>query len=100
SEEIPEAIADGQFYDMQSLSSALIGLVLSGDVDREVAASAAPNRHDFLVLLSRAEKARAAEMQAADLAPQPEPEDNQPTVRIPPEPEPLLRMAAADVEAR
>jgi hypothetical protein len=40
---------------------ALIELVLAGDVDREVAAPAAPNRHDFLVALDRAEKARVAE---------------------------------------
>ena len=60
-EEIPEAIADGQFFDMQTLSKALIDLVLAGAVEREAAASAAPNRHDFLLTLERAEKARAAE---------------------------------------
>jgi twitching motility protein PilT len=60
-EEIPEAIADGQFFDMQTLSKALIDLVLAGAVEREVAATAAPNRHDFLILLERAEKASAAE---------------------------------------
>jgi twitching motility protein PilT len=61
SEEIPEAIADGVYFDMQTLTMALIELVLAGDVDREVAAPAAPNRHDFLVALDRAEKARVAE---------------------------------------
>ena len=60
-EEIPEAIADGQFFDMQTLTKALIDLVLSGAVERETAASVAPNRHDFLLTLERAEKARAAE---------------------------------------
>src|SRR5262249_60947452 len=60
-EELPEAIGEGQFYDMQTLSSALISLVLSGDVDREVAATAAPNRHDFMVAVARAEKAAAVE---------------------------------------
>jgi twitching motility protein PilT len=64
-EEIPEAIAEGMFYDMQTLSQALIDLVLEGRVEREVAATAATNRHDFLVLLERAEKARAAEEAAA-----------------------------------
>ena len=64
-EEIPEAIADGQFFDMQTLSKALIDLVLAGRVDREVAAAAAPNRHDFLIALERAEKARAAEASGA-----------------------------------
>jgi twitching motility protein PilT len=65
-EEISEAIADGQFFDMQTLSKALIDLVLSGAVEREVAATAAPNRHDFLILLERAEKARAAEAAQAE----------------------------------
>jgi hypothetical protein len=46
---------------MQSLPAALIDLVIGGHVDRDTAATAAPNRHDFLILLERAEKARAAE---------------------------------------
>jgi twitching motility protein PilT len=60
-EDIPEAIAEGKFFEMQTLSKALIDLVLSGDVEREVAATAALNQHDFLLTLERAEKARAAE---------------------------------------
>ena len=39
---------------MQTLSNALIDLVLTGDVDRETAANAAPNRHDFLIALDHA----------------------------------------------
>jgi hypothetical protein len=46
---------------MQTLSTALIDLVVAGHVDRETAANAATNRHDFLILLERAEKARAVE---------------------------------------
>jgi twitching motility protein PilT len=60
-EEIPTAIDDGAFFEMQSLPSALIDLVIAGHVDRETAANAATNRHDFLILLERAEKARAVE---------------------------------------
>jgi len=41
---------------MQTFSQALINLVLSGEVERETAANAATNRHDFLVALERAEK--------------------------------------------
>ncbi|HEY8628443.1 MAG TPA: PilT/PilU family type 4a pilus ATPase, partial [Gaiellaceae bacterium] len=44
-EEITDAIAEGQFFDMQTFSQALIELVLAGDVDREVAANASTNRH-------------------------------------------------------
>jgi twitching motility protein PilT len=60
-EEIPAAIADGSFYEMRTLSNALIGLVLDGLVEREIAANAAPNRHDFMLALSHAEKLRSAE---------------------------------------
>jgi twitching motility protein PilT len=60
-EEIPDAIADGSFYDMRTLSDALIELVLAGLVARDVAANAAPNRHDFLLALSHAEKLRRAD---------------------------------------
>jgi twitching motility protein PilT len=102
-EDIPEAIADGQFYDMQSLPHALIALVLSGEVDREIAAAAAPNRHDFLVMLTRAEKVHAAEAQAAARAPKPDDEDDPPAATAPEEPEPetapALRLVAADAEA-
>ena len=45
-DEIPDAIDDGEFFDMQTFSKALIRLVLDGLVDREVAANAATNRHD------------------------------------------------------
>ena len=47
-EEIPSAIEDGAYFEMQSLPTALIDLVLGGQVDRETAANAATNRHDFL----------------------------------------------------
>jgi twitching motility protein PilT len=59
-EEIPDAIADGEFFHMQTLTEALIELVLGGEVDREVAAGAAPNHHDFVIALEHALKARAA----------------------------------------
>jgi twitching motility protein PilT len=60
SEEIPAAIRDGTYFDMQTLSQALIDLTMAGLIEREVAANAAPNRHDFLIALSHAEKVRAA----------------------------------------
>ena len=55
-ESITEAIEEGSYFDMQSFSKALIDLVIAGQVDREVAADAATNRHDFLVTLDRAVK--------------------------------------------
>jgi twitching motility protein PilT len=57
---ITDAIAEGEFFQMKTLTDALIELVLSGDVDREVAAAAAPNHHDFVIALERALKEQAA----------------------------------------
>jgi twitching motility protein PilT len=56
SDEIEDAIADGEFLGMQTFKQALIALVLDGSVEREVAAAAATNRHDFLVALEHEEK--------------------------------------------
>jgi twitching motility protein PilT len=55
-DEITGAIAEGDFFQMQTFSAALIHLVLEQKVDREVAANAASNRHDFLIALDRALK--------------------------------------------
>jgi twitching motility protein PilT len=88
-EEIPGAIEDGAFFEMQSLPAALIDLVLGGHVDRETAATAAANRHDFLILLERAEKARAVE-EAAKVATAPITEE---------EPLPRLRLLDPDEPA-
>ena len=84
-DEIPTAIEDGAFFEMQSLPAALIDLVIGGDVDRETAAIAAPNRHDFLILLERAEKARAVEeaAKAAQCCEAPEEEEDElPRLRL------------------
>ena len=64
SDEIPEAIAEGDFFQMQNFTQALIELVLAGRVDREIAANSASNRHDFLVALERAVKADAVRASA------------------------------------
>jgi Tfp pilus assembly ATPase PilU len=58
-EEIPEAIEEGVFFSMQTFMKALIDLVLAGEVERDVAANAASNRHDFLIALDRALKEQA-----------------------------------------
>jgi twitching motility protein PilT len=90
-EEITDAIAEGQFFDMQTFSQALIELVLAGDVDREVAANASTNRHDFLVALEQALKRQAAgvatDRPVSEMEPQVEPGE---------EPMPELRIAGQD----
>jgi twitching motility protein PilT len=90
-EEITDAIAEGQFFDMQTFSQALIELVLAGDVDREVAANASTNRHDFLVALEQALKRQAAGVETdrpvSEMEPQVEPGE---------EPMPELRIAGQD----
>ena len=72
-DEIHDAIDEGEFFDMQTFSQALIQLVVTGEIDREVAANAATNRHDFLVALERAEKQQVADQRAAEEAAKPEP---------------------------
>ena len=67
-EEIEDAIADGEYFQMQTFRQALIGLVLSGQIDREVAANASTNRHDFLVALENALKRQAHEARLAEAA--------------------------------
>jgi twitching motility protein PilT len=67
-EEIPEAIAEGEFFQMQTFSKALIELVLADLVDRETAANAATNRHDFEIALEHALKSRAALRAAPEAA--------------------------------
>src|SRR5690348_14122097 len=92
-EGIPDAIAEGQFFDMQSFTHALIEHVVSGEVDQEVAANAATSRHDFLVDLDRALKQKTAEDRQAgrndaeqEAAPEPEaapdPEPDMPALRL------------------
>ena len=64
-DEIHDAIEEGEFFEMQTFSKALIDLVVAGQVDQEIAANASTNRHDFLVALERALKQQAADERAA-----------------------------------
>ncbi|HLX20792.1 MAG TPA: PilT/PilU family type 4a pilus ATPase [Gaiellaceae bacterium] len=93
-DEITDAVAEGEYFGMQTFSRALIAHVLSGAVDREVAANASTQRHDFLVALERAEKRHRADAAAVE-APAPaavslqageelEPEEPHPGLRIVP----------------
>jgi twitching motility protein PilT len=61
SDEIVDAIAEGSFFKMQTFTQALIELVVSGEVEPELAANAASNRHDFLVELDHALKQQAVD---------------------------------------
>jgi twitching motility protein PilT len=79
SDEITDAVAEGEYFGMQTFTQALIEHVLSGAVDAEVAANASTHRHDFLVTLERATKQRRAEDAAAAAPPPaPEPEEEPP----------------------
>jgi twitching motility protein PilT len=67
-DEITDAVAEGDFFQMQTFTQALIEHVLSGKVDDEIAANAATNRHDFLVSLEQARKRQRADLAAAEEA--------------------------------
>jgi twitching motility protein PilT len=92
-DEISDAIAEGEFFQMQTFTQALIEHALSGRVDEDVAANAATNRHDFLVSLEQASKRkRAADaadalVEATPAPVEPPPPTQLPTVPMPPEPE-------------
>ena len=93
-EEISDAIAEGQFFEMQTFAQALIELVVAGEVDREVAANASTNRHDFLVELDQALKRKAAGVETdrpVSAMAEPEPEPGGPAQQ----PMPNLRIAAS-----
>ncbi len=90
-EEITDAIAEGQFFDMQTFSQALIELVVAGEVDRETAANAATNQHDFLVSLDQALKRKAAGVITDRPVSEAEPEPPKPSEQ----PMPGLRVAGA-----
>jgi twitching motility protein PilT len=86
-EEIPDAIEEGSFFQMQTFELALIDLVLAGEIDREVAANAATNQHDFSVALEHALKRQAAGVTREDELPQaaaPEEEEPMPSLRVVP----------------
>src|SRR6266436_5562843 len=83
-DEISDAIAEGEFFQMQTFTQALIEHALSGRVDEEVAANAATNRHDFLVSLEQASKRkRAADAADALAEATPAPADPPPTAELP-----------------
>src|SRR5258705_4295090 len=90
-EEITDAIAEGEFFKMQTFQKALIHKVLDGTIDRDVAANASSSRHDFMVALEHAEKSQAAGLDhnasSSAMIEEPEPEVPEP------EPEFELRLA-------
>jgi twitching motility protein PilT len=88
-EAITDAIEEGSFFDMQTFTKALIDLVVAGQVDQEVAANAASNRHDFLVTLERAMKQKKADV-AADEKQKQEEEKRETEPEVP-----TLRLAQA-----
>ena len=90
-EEITDAITEGQFFDMQTFTQALIELVVAGEVDRETAANASTNQHDFLVSLDQALKRKAAGVKTDRPVSEAEPEPPKPDQQ----PMPGLRIAGA-----
>jgi twitching motility protein PilT len=68
-EGITDAIEDGAFHHMQSFSQHLVQLVVGGVVEREVAAAAATNRHDFEIAVERALREQQAAAEEPDAAP-------------------------------
>src|SRR5213080_285899 len=89
-ESITDAIEEGAFFDMQSFTQALLDLVVTDNVDQEIAANAATNRHDFLVSLERALKQRTAEEKRVEEERKQEEEERESELEVP-----ALRLAKA-----
>ena len=81
-DEIPEAVAEGSFFEMQTFQQALIEHVLEGRVEREIAGNAASNMHDFFVALDHAVKVKHAASKQALAAAESVAEDVSPTLRV------------------
>src|SRR4029078_3584966 len=95
-EAIDNAIEEGAFFDMQTVTQSLITRVVDGVVDQETAANAATNRHDFLVTLERALKQQRADIKAAQKEEETPPAPEEPKEERAPELEvPQLRLAQA-----
>src|SRR5215211_7859334 len=84
-DEISDAIEEGEFFHMQTFRRALIELVITGQIDREVAANASSNRHDFLIALEHALKEQHVERELEEA----EAEGKTPGIELP-----ELRLAA------
>ena len=63
-DEITDAIGEGEYFGMQTFEQALIDRVLAHELETDIAADAATNKHDFLVALDRTTKRRAEAAQA------------------------------------
>ena len=81
-DEIPEAVAEGSFFEMQTFQQALIEHVLEGRVEREIAGNAASNMHDFFVALDHAVKVKHAAGKQALAVAESVAEDVSPTLRV------------------
>jgi twitching motility protein PilT len=93
-DEITDAVAEGEFFDMQTFTQALIEHVLAGRVDREIAANAATNKHDFLVALEQAiKRKRAADAAAAESEAAAPPAQPVPVAPVGEQPQPVLAVA-------
>jgi twitching motility protein PilT len=97
SDEVTEAIEDGEFHHMQSFSQHLVQLVLGELVEVETAANAASNRHDFEIAVQQALRRKRVAEEAEAAA---EPKDGgaeQPTESAEAEEnEVRLRLASSD----
>jgi twitching motility protein PilT len=92
-DEITEAIEDGDFHHMQSFSQHLVQLVLDGLVEEETAANAASNRHDFEIAVQQALRRKKHEETAAEEAAAEEPAEEPEAEE---ENEVRLRLASSD----
>ena len=81
-EEIPDAVAEGGFFEMQTFQQALIEHVLEGRVERDIAANASSNSHDFLVAVDHAMKRQTHDVHQVEQASSGQGEEETPALRV------------------
>jgi twitching motility protein PilT len=67
---LTEVIAEGEYYGMQTYDQALLGHVLAGNIDRDLAFDVASSPHDFKLMLD-AKGQRASGIEQLDDEPEP-----------------------------
>jgi twitching motility protein PilT len=78
---LTEVIAEGEYYGMQTFDQALLGHVMAGNIDEEVAFEAASSPHDFKLMLDAKGQRASGFEQVLDAEPD---EPAEPVTGVPP----------------
>jgi twitching motility protein PilT len=70
---LTEVISEGEYYGMQTFDQALLGHVMAGNIDRDLAYEVASSPHDFKLMLdAKGERSSGIEQVLKDVPEEPE----------------------------